>query len=340
MVEAWTSTHAAPFNATTFEIAFGETTVAATRAAPESPIDRAGGAVHTYVPAVFQHESLLESIALPELVAAGTLPPLDRLAEMADVVTHPPSREGGGDGAPPTAGEQKEEDGAGLSALSFNNTAVMEALMTPREVTVLARRTDGGGGGGAVDRISLGRHALVRRDVRRSGGWKMCKYQQAGFYTRGSCVTYAVLDSLCVKVARGADGAWRADPAFGGIGCSPKEAWAPPKTRRLHAPASGRLPSLRSVRALGAGFVTVRSAMDPLITALNMTSGTMFFAEQAAEANATGTVLLIIGLALLVPGSMLSAPYVRRYLRGAVVFHRARALKRDKVDPDVFDDIL
>jgi hypothetical protein len=34
---------------------------------------------------------------------------------------------------------------------------------------------------------------------------------------------------------------------------------------------------------LGAGFVTVRSARDPLIAALNITQGTMFFAEKAAE---------------------------------------------------------
>jgi hypothetical protein len=59
-----------------------------------------------------------------------------------------------------------------------------------------------------------------------------------------------------------------------------------------------------------------------------------------AEASATGTILLIVGMALLVPGLMLSAPYAKRFVRGAAVFQRSKAVKRDKVDPDVFDDIL
>lgn len=164
----------------------------------------------------------------------------------------------------------------------------------------------------------------------------------AGYYSRGSCTTYAVLDSLCVKVSQSADGTWRADDSFGGPGCHPKQEWSPPKTRRIHAPSSGQPPKLSTVRMLSAGHVTVRSARDPEMAALNITQGTMFFAEGAAEASATGIILLVLGLALLVPGLLLSAPYVRRLVRGTAVLQaRSKALKKDTLGPtDVFDDIL
>ena len=56
----WTSSYAAPFNSTTFEIEFGGTVVATAAAAPVSPIDHAAGTVRPYIPAVFEVQSLLE----------------------------------------------------------------------------------------------------------------------------------------------------------------------------------------------------------------------------------------------------------------------------------------
>ena len=366
VVDSWTSSYAAPFNATKFEVEFGGTVVATTSASPASPIDRAAGTAHEYVPSVFEVTSLLESAAIPDMIASGQLPPvvpdLQSLtdaahagktvdgATMEGVVEAGTTTLGGEQQSGSRGGGGGNDGGDAATATkttttttttggggAYNATEALGELMREKEVVVLAHRSDGSG---VIDRVPVGKYALVKRDVRRSGGWKVCKYQQAGYFSRGSCTTYSVLDSLCVKVTQSASGEWSADDTFGGIGCSPKQMWLPPKTRRMHAPLNGQLPKLSTVRMLGAGFVTVRSGRDPLIAAMNITHGSMFFAESEAEASATGTILLIVGIALLVPGIMLSTPYVKRFVRGAVVFQRARALKRDKVDPDVFDDIL
>ena len=328
----------------------------------------APGAVHPYEPAVFEVPSLLESVAIPDMIASGTLPPVVPTLQQLTDAAHAGNKVDGATMEGVEAGELGAEgtvtgtgtgtgtgmggEGGGVeggvegggaggsaagTATAYNATAALEELMKEKEVVLLAHRSDGSG---VVDRIPVGSYAMVAKNVRRSGGWKVCKYQQAGYFSRGSCTTYALLDSVCVKLSQSEAGEWSADDTFGGTGCSPKTKWLPHKTRRIHAPLNGQTPKLSTVRMLGAGFVTVRSARDPLIAALNITQGTMFFAESAAEASATGTILLIVGIALLVPGVMLSAPYIKRFVRGAVIFQRARAVKRDKVDPDVFDDIL
>jgi hypothetical protein len=79
--------------------------------------------------------------------------------------------DGGGDGGNDTSGGE-----GGEPLLLYNATAALEVLMQPKEVVLLAHRADGSG---VIDRVPLGSYALVRRDVRRSGGWKVCKYQQA-----------------------------------------------------------------------------------------------------------------------------------------------------------------
>ena len=59
----------------------------------------------------------------------------------------------------------------------------------------------------------------------------------------------------------------------------------------------GADPSLSTIRHLGSGRVVVRSAHDPLMAALNVTEGSMFFAEKQAGQAAAATVLLVVGVA-------------------------------------------
>jgi len=54
--------------------------------------------------------------------------------------------------------------------------------------------------------------------------------------------------------------------------------------------------------------VQVRSAHDPALWAANATGGTMVFAQPAAEQDAIGRVLIIIGGLAMLTGAMLGAP--------------------------------
>ena len=343
-MDVWSSTYAAPFNSTSFAVEYGGEVVGLAVSAAAEAVDEAGGAVHHYLPAVFHLDSLLEAAAIPGMIASGDLPHMPSSVEQVRAGESDGgaggSGGGGGGGAGDLDGAGAAEGGDAAGAEGgdaaeggYNGTAAMEWLMTPREVVLVAMRA-----GGGVDRISLGAHALVSRRVLRSSGWKVCKYQMAGSYRAGSCTTFNTLDALCVKVSQGAGGAWAPDASFGGVGCSPRQDWDPVKVRRIHAPAGGRLPRLSTVRRLGAGSVAVRSAHDPHIAALNVTGGTMFFAERAAEASATGVVLLIIGTVLLLPGVALAAPYVRRAARGVTIF--SVSARRERSSPAAFDDIL
>ena len=126
----------------------------------------------------------------------------------------------------------------------------------------------------------------------------------SGAYVGGQCRVYKRLASICVKVAwDAAREAWSLDGGGGGRGCSPRTSFAP-VTRATIAPTKAQA-------ALDApiGALTVREAHDPLIAALNLTHGEYrIFAEDEAEREATGIVLLVVGAVLLVPAAVLLWP--------------------------------
>ena len=166
------------------------------------------------------------------------------------------------------------------------------------------------------------------------GSWKNCEYQMSGAYVGGQCRVYKRLASICVKVAwDAAREAWSLDGGGGGRGCSPRTSFAP-VTRATIAPTKAQA-------ALDApiGALTVREAHDPLIAALNITHGSMFFAEKQAGQSAAATVLLVVGVAFSVPGVLLSAPFASRAWRGREVLRRARGARREK-GREEFDDVL
>lgn len=203
---------------------------------------------------------------------------------------------------------------AEVSGALHNGTS---KLSNPRALTLLARRPDG-----AVDELHLGTFELVSRATRRTSGWKVCRYQEAGWYTGGQCVTYNALDSLCVKVNAEptAGGAWMLDDRYGGFGCSPKKSWDIAARRRVRAAHAGAWPSYATVETVlgGAapGAVLVRSAWDPELWARNATGGSMVLAAPEAEESAEGIVLVLMGAAVSIPGLVLGLPILRRWQRG------------------------
>lgn len=80
---------------------------------------------------------------------------------------------------------------------------------------------------------------------------------------------------------------------------------------------------------------------DPLFAAMNLTGGSLFFAEKAAESSAMATVMLIVGIAMLVPAAILGYPFVRRSLPfggargGSRRYRQGRGIERDH-----FDEVL
>jgi len=320
VVDKWSSTYADPFNATKFELEVDG-------GAPVTPlgpveevdrIDQAKGMAHTYPPLRYElKDGMLESVFLPAMTSDGMLPEQPSLPDLK---------------------EQKKasaKKGGVLVQQAYNHTEVALKLMEPREMTLLAHRP-----GGQTDRLALGTHTLLTKVTKRTGGWKVCKYQQGGYFRQGLCTTFQALDSLCVKVSQTApDGAWQLDDTYGGTGCTPKRQWRPEAFRRVHAPAQGTFPKLSQLRTLGVGALRVRDAHDPHVIALNITGGSLFFAEKAAEQTASGTIMIIVGAAMFVPGIVLCAPYVRRYFRGGGTKKRDEA-KKEGHPYDHFDEIL
>ena len=344
-VDAWTTEHAKTFNATTFEVKFGDTVVPAvfTDAAPT--VDGAWGTSHAYEPVAFEVASLLETVAIPDMQAMGMLPDeLPTLGEIRANVRVPVSAASGtggedGDGDGDTDAGQTDAAGQGdvddpANHAPYNATAVLEYLTTPRELVVVVKRE-----GGEDDVVPVGSYPLVTRRVSGANGWKVCKFQRAGYYHRGTCTTYEVTSNLCAKVKL-ADGSWRLDDTYGGPGCSPRGKWDVPERKRIRAPTQGNAPKLSSVRLMGAGHAVLHDGHDPLFTAMNLTGGSLFFAESAAESSAMATVMLIVGVAVLVPATVLGYPHVRQSLGGGARGGSRRYRQGRGIERDQFDDIL
>lgn len=321
-VDKWSHTYLDPFNATKFELEVEDTTTPLEPVSQMEKIDQAKGAVRSYSPLHYAvKDGMLESVYLPEMTGKGVLPEQPALADLREKSTNSGGSTSGG--------------GVLNVQQAYNATQVAMKLMEPRELTLLAHRS-----GGQTDRLSLGKHALLTKVTKRTGGWKVCKYQQGGYFRQGHCTTYQALESICVKVSQsGPEGAWQLDDTYGGIGCSPKRQWQPETSRRIHAPATGAYPKLSYLRMVGVGAVRVRDVHDPHTVANNMTGGSLFFAEKQAEQTATGTIMIIVGAAMFVPGIVLCAPYVRQYFRGGGAKKRDAA-KREQHPYDHFDEIL
>jgi hypothetical protein len=70
--------------------------------------------------------------------------------------------------------------------------------------------TRGGGAGGAhaggarsrSQDIALEPTPVLQRTEQPAGGWKVCRYQMAGYYSARTrvCTTYTTLESVCVQV--------------------------------------------------------------------------------------------------------------------------------------------
>jgi len=171
--------------------------------------------------------------------------------------------------------------------------------------------------------IKLPSTPLMMKLVRRAGGWKVCKYQQGGYYSgrNQSCTTYSLLDQVCAKVAYDKDsGTWDLDPRYGDVGCNPRNLWKPYLWRRLHAPPNGAMPKLTASMAQPFPKMTLRNADDPYLLALNITKGTLVFAEGAAQELATGLVLVVIGAVTMLPALVLYYPIIM----GLLAQHRRR----------------
>jgi hypothetical protein len=228
---------------------------------------------------------------------------------------------------------------------------VFEYLTVPRELVVRAsprigemeedalRKNESG-----VDLVPLGAFALVEKTRRRSNGWKACKYQHGGYFRAGMCTTYTVLDTLCVKVSKDSEKGserrkWTANATYGGPGCDPRREWRVESKKITRAPPGGSDPTLSNVRRLGSGRVIIRSAHDPLMAAMNLTEGSMFFAEKQASRSAAGVVLLVVGLAAAVPGLALGVPIATRRWRGREAIRKTRGEGMGRNAND-FDDVL
>ena len=302
-VDAWTRTHAAAFNSTSFVVHFGEPHVvnATLRDAEERSIAHSESRAARYAPAYFVADNALESAIIPSWIADGTLPEAARTIPA---------------------------DG-GTEHVTYDASNATKELMVAVDVVVVATRADG-----AADRIELGEHAVLTSRTFPAGSWKPCKYQMKGHYAAGSCTTYDALKEVCVKLRRAGDvgggnggnggegegatapsGPWVLDETYGGHGCDPRHGWRPTTTSRVRAPNDGSAQSLAAVRAARPTRATIRSSRDPHVIAMAMTNGTMFFAEREAEMNVAAIVCLMIGVVCLVPACVLGGWTARRVAR-------------------------
>ena len=325
-MDAWNAEDAFPFNVTSFTLQYDGFDVAAESTGATSALDTAGGRVHAYRSVAYTVDSLMERAAIPSMIAAGVLPP-DGVPSLADLAGRRRAR--------------RRSGGAVFPEPAYNLSAIMAHITTPRELVLVATGPGPGPGDADPRRASLGFFALARDASRDpTGGRRVSINTRAR--TPGMCTTYAALEEICVKVRQNDDGAWGVDDTHGGVGCDPNTRWEPAKWRRCcERRASGRIRRFRRRDPRGGGSVVLRSGSDPLIAARNITGGSMFFAEVEAGRSAAGTIVLIVGFVVAVPGACLAWPFASRAARGAAVFRLGRAARtRRATDPDAFDNIL
>jgi len=215
------------------------------------------------------------------------------------------------------------------------NKPVTDAMMEPYTFTLLATRP----GQSAPDEMPLGQHPLLEKNEKRAGGWKVCKYQQAGYYNMGVCTTFSVFDSICVKATQPeVGGPWELDKSYGGPGCrpGPGKLWSAVSRRHTRAPAAGTNPPVSSLYDTGSWASMVRSASDPYVWAMHATHGTMYIAQPQAEEKAGGIVMLMLGAALYIPGCILGVPHallVLKRRREAAKLRKYSAVREDGLLP-------
>ncbi|KAK3266810.1 hypothetical protein CYMTET_24596 [Cymbomonas tetramitiformis] len=271
-VEEWTSDYGPQFNATSWSLTVDGFPITLVPLSKEDPLPKDGA----------------EDDTLSYTPLKFTLP---------SVVPVPPNSQ--------KDSSASEEPKAPLNTTGATVSNVTD-LMRPREALLTVYD------GVETHQIALPSTPLLRKVVKRTAGWKMCRYQEAGYYSGRShtCTTYGVLESMCVKVSKSvASGAWELNTTYGGSGCNPRSSWRMFAWRRARAPTNGGLPKLPAVETdrIFANTV-VKSAYDPRILALNITNGKLVFAQGQAEELATGLVLIIIGAVCMVPACFLAVP--------------------------------
>jgi len=222
-------------------------------------------------------------------------------------------------------------DAAPSSAAAADADKDEAAVVWAREAhtLTLVARDDAQGVALSAPLVLLDSAPLLRCETAADSSWKQCVLRQGGQLLSGDsdvCVVWAALDTLCVAVSRDEDdapnAAWRLDARYGaGAGCEPWGSGEAPAATFAAVPApdaegdgiadaaaAAVVPTWGALRAVAPGRVQLRSAHDPALWAANATRGTMVFAQQAAERDAMGRVLLILGGLAMLTGAILGAP--------------------------------
>ena len=337
-VDAWTTEHAKTFNATTFEVKFGDTVVPAvfTDAAPT--VDGAWGTSHAYEPVAFEVASLLETVAIPDMQAMGMLPDkLPTLGEIKANVRVPVSAASG------TGGEDGDGDGDTDGVGGTWTTPPTTRRTTPRQCSNTSRPR-GSSPSSSNEREEEGRRGArgivsTRHQTGERRGVEGVQVSEGGILPQGN--VHHVRGNL-EPLRQGEAGRRnveigrylrrpRLQPA-GEVGRA--GAQADP------SPDAGERAETFVGAAHGRGPRGLHDGHDPLFTAMNLTGGSLFFAESAAESSAMATVMLIVGVAMLVPATVLGYPHVRQSLGGGARGGSRRYRQGRGIERDQFDDVL
>jgi len=275
-VDSWTDHALAEFNETSWELLIDGQAIPMVPLSEVELKDKDTKTVETYSPLKY-----VLPVDIPALII-----PTDQASDESPVEIFD------SDGKIPAAGPDRD-----------NATAV--ELMRVREISIVVRDN-----GGEPQTIQLEPTPLLKQFIRQSSGWKVCKYQQGGYFSgrTHSCTTYQVLDHLCVKVKRAVNGTWGLDATYGGEGCSYITRWSQYTWRRVNALPNGHSPRLPEYIKRIFPSATVRSSEDPVILAMNLTQGKLVLAESEGEEWATGLILIIIGAVTILPAVFLAWP--------------------------------
>eukprot|EP01065_Artemidia_motanka_P030996 TRINITY_DN3717_c0_g1_i2.p1 TRINITY_DN3717_c0_g1~~TRINITY_DN3717_c0_g1_i2.p1 ORF type:complete len:415 (+),score=148.58 TRINITY_DN3717_c0_g1_i2:82-1245(+) len=138
---------------------------------------------------------------------------------------------------------------------------------------------------------------LTRSEEIRTGNWKQCQYHHRGSLDTHThtCTTYRVLSHLCVTLARAGQGQWVST----GKGCKlPLDAAAEPVFSIVPSPRYQTTPPGPRQTRIPHAMISIRSAVDPFLVALNETSGTREFGVTEQQRVAMGVVGLTLAATL------------------------------------------
>jgi len=205
-----------------------------------------------------------------------------------------------------------------------------------KDVTI----TCSGGAAPQVSSLLVPKVLMYYTEIDALSNQKQCMYKRKGSFVHGRCEVYHKVKQICIKVSP-VQGKWVLNTTWGGFGCHRSNKWNPV----THQWTSGAIRSFghgtppKGPVALDDMQVLVRSSLDPILEAEELTNDSLDFGASKKDQVIIGTILLILSVTLCFPlGYRYHESRQRQQASRARAFAGMQALEEEEFGNPLQDD--